>query len=172
MRVEVPRAYAWMIEAVARKGERISTAISQGFQIAAAALDRDVLYSVEREGPFADAIYDFAARVEVVASDAFDGRLSARVAGARHRTPQDGAEHALTIEHPPGDPATPLAFADLQKKSPAFTATLHELCRRAAVNDPVARSSRHWKPSSPRAQVRPILLRGDRSDRGRRRPAI
>ncbi len=138
VRVEVPRAFAWMIETVARKGERISTAISQGFQIAAAALDRDVLYSVEREGPFADAIYDFAARVEVVASDAFDG-LYPRVWPARVTVRlKNGAEHALTIEHPPGDPATPLAFADLQKKSPAFTATLHELCRRAAVNDPSA----------------------------------
>lgn len=136
VRVEVPRAYAWMIEAVARKGERISTAISQGFQIAAAALDRDVLYSVEREGPFGDAIYDFAARVEVVASDAFDA-VYPRLWPARVTVRlDDGAEHALTIEHPPGDPATPLTFADLQQKSPAFTAALHESCRRAAVDDP------------------------------------
>lgn len=138
VRVEVPRSYAWMIEGAARPGERLSTATSQGFMIAMAALDRTALYDVFRAGPYDDALYAFAQRVEVVASDAFDAVYPriwpARVTIRLH----DGHEHALTLEHPPGDPERPLSFADLQAKSPAYTATLHELCTRAVDEGPAA----------------------------------
>ena len=138
VRVEVPRAYAWMIEGVARPGERLSTAISQTFLIALAALDRAALYDVVRAGPYPDAYYAFAQRVEVVASDAFDAQYP-RVWPARVTIGlDDGREHTLVLEHPPGDPELPLTFADLQRKSPAYTAGLHELCRRAVDEGPAA----------------------------------
>ena len=138
VRVEVPRDYAWMIEGAARPGERTSSFTSQGFQIAAAALDRGVLYDVERSAPLGDALLAFAQRVEVSASDAFDG-VFPRLWPARvtiRRT--DGRESTLTLEHPPGDPELPLSFAQLQAKSPAYTATLHDLCRRAVDEGPAA----------------------------------
>jgi len=138
VRVEVPHDYAWMIEGAARAGERTSTLTSQSFQIAAAAIDRTVLYDVERSGPFDDALAAFAQRVEVSPSDAFDGVFPhlwpARVTIRR----TDGREHTLTLEHPPGDPDLPLSFAELQAKSPHYTATLHDLCRRAADEGPAA----------------------------------
>jgi 2-methylcitrate dehydratase PrpD len=136
VRVEVPRDYAWMIEAVARPGERLSTAISQTFLIALAAFDRTALYDVVRAGPFPEAFYAFAQRVEVAGSDAFDA-VYPRVWPARVTIRlDDGREHALLMEHPPGDPELPLAFADLQAKSPAYTASLHDLCRRAVDDGP------------------------------------
>jgi 2-methylcitrate dehydratase PrpD len=138
VRVEVPRAYAWMIEGTSRAGERVSTAISQSFQVAAAALDRAVLYDVVRNGPFSPAILAFMQRVEVVATDAFDG-VYPRLWPARVTVRlNDGREHALTLEHPPGDPELPLSFADLQAKSPAYTATLHALCEQAVSEGPAA----------------------------------
>jgi 2-methylcitrate dehydratase PrpD len=138
VRVEVPRAYAWMIEGTSRAGERVSTAISQSFQIAAAALDRAVLYDVVRNGPFSAAILAFMERVEVIATDAFDG-VYPRLWPARVTVRlNDGREHALTLEHPPGDPGLPLSFADLQAKSPAYTAALHALCERAVNEGPAA----------------------------------
>ena len=138
VRVEVPRDYAWMIEGVARPGERLSTAISQTFLIALAALDRAALYDVVRAGPFPAAYYAFAQRVEVVASDAFDA-VYPRVWPARVTIRlDDGHEHTLVLEHPPGDPELPLTFADLKAKSPAYTAHLHELCGRAVAEGPAA----------------------------------
>jgi 2-methylcitrate dehydratase PrpD len=138
VRVEVPRDYVWMIEGSARAGERLSTATSQSFQIAAAALDRTVLYDVERSGPFSDAIFAFAQRVDVVASDAFDA-VYPRLWPARVTVSlDDGSERSLTLEHPPGDPDRPLSFAELQAKSPSYTAALHDLCGRAADEGPSA----------------------------------
>ncbi len=138
VRVEVPRDYAWMIENPSRPGERLSTATSQAFQVAAAALDRSVLYDVVRAGPFSDAILAFEKRVEVVASDAFDA-LYPRLWPARVTVRMnDGREHTLTLEHPPGDPEVPLSFAELQAKSPAYTAEMHELCNRAVDEGPAA----------------------------------
>jgi 2-methylcitrate dehydratase PrpD len=138
VRVEVPRDYAWMIENAYRPGERLSTATSQAFQVAAAALDRNVLYDVVRAGPFSDAILAFEKRVETVPTDAFEGvypRLwPARIAIRLN----DGREHTLTLEHPPGDPETPLTFAQLQAKSPAYTLQMHELCSRAVTEGPAA----------------------------------
>jgi 2-methylcitrate dehydratase PrpD len=138
VRVEVPRDYAWMIEGGFRAGERLSTATSQAFQVAAAALDRAVLYEVERSGPFSDALIAFAQRVEVVASDAFDAVYPrwwpARVTVQLH----DGREAALTLEHPAGDPELPLSFAELVAKSPSYTAQMHELCRAAVETSPAA----------------------------------
>ncbi len=136
--VEVPRDYAWMIENPSRAGDRLSTATSQGFQIAAAALDRSVLYDVVRAGPFSDAILAFEKRVEVVPSDAFDAvyprlwpaRITIRL--------NDGHEHTLTLERPPGDPETPLTLTQLQAKSPAYTAEMHALCERAVTEGPAS----------------------------------
>ena len=138
VRVEVPRDYAWMIENPSRAGERLSTATSQAFQVAAAALDHKVLYDVVRAGPFSDAVLAFEKRVEVVATDAFDNvyprlwpaRITVRL--------NDGSEQTLTLEHPPGDPETPLTFEQLQAKSPAYTAEIHELCERAVTEGPAA----------------------------------
>lgn len=138
VRVEVPREYAWMIEVPVRSGERLSTAISQGFLIAAAALDRPVLYDVTRGGPYGDALIAFAQRVEVAPTDAFaaaypqvwPARVTIRL--------DDRSERALTLEHPPGDPGRPLAFADLHAKSPAYTAAMHDLCARAVNEGPSA----------------------------------
>jgi 2-methylcitrate dehydratase PrpD len=138
VRVEVPRDYAWMIEGAVRSGERLSTATSQSFLIAAAALDRPVLYDVARNGPYTDALIRFAQRVEVAATDAFDDRYP-HVWPARVTIRlDDGRERSWTLEHPPGDPERPLAFADLQAKSPAYTAAMHELCRRAVDEGPSA----------------------------------
>jgi 2-methylcitrate dehydratase PrpD len=138
VRVEVPRDYAWMIENPSRPGERLSTATSQAFQVAAAALDRSVLYDVVRAGPFSDAILAFEKRVEVVATDAFDNvyprlwpaRITIRL--------NNNTEHTLTLEHPPGDPETPLSFTQLQAKSPAYTSAMDELCTRAVTEGPAA----------------------------------
>ena len=138
VRVEVPRDFAWMIEGKMRAGERLSTATSQSFMIAAAALDPGVLYDVQRDGPYGEALVAFAQRVEVVASDAFDG-VYPRLWPARVTVRlDDGGEHALTLEHPPGDPGRPLSFADLQAKSPAYDAAMDALCTRAVTEGPAA----------------------------------
>ena len=97
-----------------------------------------MLYDVVRAGPFSDAILAFEKRVETVPTDAFEGvypRLwPARIAIRLN----DGREHTLTLEHPPGDPETPLTFAQLQAKSPAYTLQMHELCSRAVTEGPAA----------------------------------
>ena len=138
VRVDVPRGYAWMIEGAARSGERLSTLTSQSFQIAAAAIDRAILYDIDRSGAFDPAITAFASCVEVAATDDFDAvyprswpaRVTIRLA--------DGHEHTLTLEHPPGDADRPLTFADLQARSPHYTAELDGHCRAAVIDEPQA----------------------------------
>jgi 2-methylcitrate dehydratase PrpD len=97
-----------------------------------------VLYDVVRAGPFSDAILAFEKRVEVVATDAFDN-LYPRLWPARITIRlTNNSEHTLTLEHPPGDPETPLTFAQLQAKSPAYTAEMHALCESAVTDGPAA----------------------------------
>jgi 2-methylcitrate dehydratase PrpD len=136
VRVTVPRAYAWMIENDARAGDRLSAVVSQRFQIAVAALDRDVLYDIERAGPFAPAIAAFAQRVTVEPSDDFDDRYPRLWPARVTIVLSDGSERTCTIDDPHGGPRSPLTFVDLQRKSPRYSAHLHQLCLNASDDGP------------------------------------
>lgn len=128
VRVTVPRAYAWMIDNDARPGDRLSSIVSQRFQIAAAAMDHGVLYDIKRSGPFAPDIAAFAQRVTVEPTDEFDAIYPQRWPARVTIGLSDGSERTCTVEEPLGDPSSPLTFADLQRKSPAYSAALHQHC--------------------------------------------
>jgi 2-methylcitrate dehydratase PrpD len=138
-----------MIERSAVPGNRASTMVSVGYQIALAALRAEAMYDVARtDAPFDAGVLDLAAKVKVAGDEALASEFPRRfpAAVAVHAA---GRRHERSVTEATGDPGRPLDDAALAAKlrrvarTPLAAADLEDWmghCRAALADEPAARA--------------------------------
>ena len=133
--IGVPTINATMVSRPPVSGDRLSTISSMQFQIAASALQVDLLYDVERMGQPATELLEFGRRVVTEADPALDANLPTTWAG-RVRVFANGHEFEETCLKAPGDAGgNNLEAVVLDKIRRMIPARLSDLCL-GAVSDP------------------------------------
>jgi 2-methylcitrate dehydratase PrpD len=117
--VEVPSAYIGMLSRALDPGNRLSTLVNQGFQIAAAALAPDLLFDVGRAGPFPAEVIELAVRVRTTGTAEFDNDYPKRWPARVTVTMADGRKVVAKGVEIDGDPGAKLDLARIREKSPS-----------------------------------------------------
>jgi 2-methylcitrate dehydratase PrpD len=141
IRIDVPPAYAAMIDRQVLPSARQESFASVQYQLALAAFAPELAYDVVRDRIVSDANVVRLMSVTQVAIDetmaasypsAWPARVNVRLAG--------GAEHTRELQHPLGDPGTTFGWPELERKCARVTgfgeARVHELAEhcRALTN--------------------------------------
>ncbi len=142
--VEVPGAYIGMLSRPLDPTNRLSTLTSQGLQIAAVALMPELLFDIERVGPFPADVLEMARRVTVKATAEFDSHYPRRWPARVTVTMKDGTQHAETRVEIPGDPGKTLEIAQIAHKVRAISAdVLADAAAATRVPEALSRLTAH-----------------------------
>ena len=129
--VEVPTAYAQMIDQPVPPKNRLASITNVRYALALAAFAPDALRDAVREKlPASEEIDAFTKKIDVRADASLDASYPQSWPARVTVTPPSGAPLVKELSRPPGDPGSGYGWSDVEAKFPGRSSAIASACRR------------------------------------------